>query len=118
MLIFWFISRGLGFVVPLIAFGSSLIANLIFNAAYGDGYYDVHKWPCGLAMFVATVLCWLIGRHVRSEKSRIVIDEETGHEFVLDFHPSDHSFFFIPVEYWSYILLSFSITLVWQEFAS
>src|SRR5262245_15039522 len=113
---FWLIWRGLGFLVPLITFGSSLIANIIFNAVYGDGYYDTHTWPCGLAMFVAVVICWLLGRHVRSQKSRVVIDKETGHEFVLD--PSDHSFFFIPVEYWSFILLAFSIGLFWHDLAS
>jgi len=116
MLIFWLVWRGLGFLVPLIAFGSSLLANLIFNATYGDGYYDTHTWPCGVAMFIAAILCWLVGSYVHSQRGRVVIDRETGYEFASD--PSDHSFFFIRLAYWPFIILAFSIGLFGYEFVS
>lgn len=37
--------QGYGWLVAVVAFGCSLLANLIFNATHGEGYYDHHKWP-------------------------------------------------------------------------
>jgi hypothetical protein len=47
MVIIW---RGLGFLVPVIVFGCSLAANLIFNVVCGEGYYDNHKWSVAASL--------------------------------------------------------------------
>jgi len=46
--------QGLGFLVAVIIFGCSLIANLISNATVGKGYYDQHKWPFAVSLVSVT----------------------------------------------------------------
>jgi hypothetical protein len=44
---------GKGYLVFVVVFGCSLIANLIFNAEVGPGYYDNHKWPVAVSFLVS-----------------------------------------------------------------
>jgi hypothetical protein len=70
--------QGRGFLVAVIIFGFSLIMNLIFNATYGTGYYDQHKWPFALSLIDSAILCWFLGNYLRKKTYRIVIDKTTG----------------------------------------
>jgi hypothetical protein len=110
ILIIW---SGLGFLVAVIAFGCSLIANLIFNAAMGEGYYDHHKWPCAVSLMVSAMICWFLGDYLRKRPGRVVIDKQTGKEFTLN---KKHTLFLIPVHYWSPILLGGALILFVMEF--
>lgn len=93
MLIIW---RGYGWLVAVIVFGCSLVANLLFNATYGEGYYDNHRWPVALAMLGAGAICWSLGNRLRKRSDRVVIDKATGQEMVMN--QSRHALFFIPMQ--------------------
>lgn len=99
MVIIW---RGLGFLVAVIVFVCSLVANLIFNASAGEGYYDRHKWPLGVSLLVSGAICWLLGNYLRKRSDRVVIDKQTGKEFAVN--QSRHALFFIPMHLWGPIL--------------
>jgi hypothetical protein len=106
--------RGLGYLVAVIVFGCSLLANLIFNAILGKGYYDHHLWPCAASLVFSAAICWFLGNHLRKRSDRIAIDKITGKEFVIN--QSQHTLFFVPMHYWSPILLVIAIVLFGIEF--
>ena len=111
MVIIW---QGLGFLVAVIVFGCSLVANLVSNATVGDGYFDRHKWPLAVSLIVSAALCWLLGSYLGARSDRIAIDKETGKEFVVN--RSRHGLFFIPILYWPPILLVIALILLGLEF--
>jgi ABC-type Fe3+ transport system permease subunit len=109
--IFW---RGWGFLVAVFAFGCSLIANLIFNAVDGKGYYDHHKWPLAISLIVSAALCWFIGQRLNRGSDRTAIDKLTGREFTIK-RPR-HTLFFIPMHWWGPILLAIALVLLVRHF--
>jgi len=107
--------HGKGFLVAVFVFGFSLIANLIANSVTGSGvYWDTHKWPFALSLLVSAAICWPLGDYLRKRSNRIVIDKQTGKEFVLN--QSQHTLFFIPMHWWSPILLVIAVILFAVEF--
>ena len=105
--------RGRGFLVAVIIFGSSLVANLIFNAEVGPGYYDHHKWPFAVSLIVSAAICWFLGDYFRKRPGRVVIDRQSGKEFTLN---KAHTLFFIPMRWWAPILLLWALILFGVEF--
>jgi hypothetical protein len=87
----------------VIVFVVSLAANFIFDAAYGDRYYENHKWPPVLSLMLSANIIWVLGRYLRKRQDKIVIDKQTGKEMILN--QSTHDLFFIPMEYWSPIIV-------------
>ncbi|MGD0743936.1 MAG: hypothetical protein ABSA45_02165 [Verrucomicrobiota bacterium] len=107
--------QGRGFLVAVIIFGCSLVANLICNAKIGPGYYDHHKWPFAVSLLCSSAICWFLGDYLRKRSDRIVIDKQTGKEFVLN--QSRHTLFFIPMRWWGLILLVGAMILFAIEFS-
>jgi hypothetical protein len=101
---------GLGFLVAVIVFGFSLAFNLAFNALWGEGYYDTHKWPFAISLFLSAIACWLLGLALRKRTARTVIDKATGQEIVLN--RSNHSLFFIPMHFWGPILAVIAVVVL------
>ena len=99
IMIIW---SGLGFLVAVIVFGFSLVFNLAFDAWWGAGYYDAHKWPFGVSLLLSAMACWFLGAYLRHRGAQTVIDTTTGQEMVLD--RGHHQFFFIPMHLWGPIL--------------
>jgi hypothetical protein len=98
---------GLGFLVAVIVFGCSLAFNFAFDTWWGPGYYDSHKWPFAISLFLSSIICGVLGLILRTRSSQTVIDKATGEEIVIN--RSDHSLFFIPVHFWGPILAVISI---------
>jgi len=105
--------NGLGFLVAIIVFGFSLATNLIFNAWWGQGYYDAHKWPFAISLFLSAIVCWLLGSILRKRASQVVIDKETGKEMVIN--RSIHRLFFIPMHIWGPILAIMGLVLLFVD---
>jgi hypothetical protein len=101
--------RGLGYLVAVIVFSSSLAANLISNAKYGAGYYDQNRWPFALSLAVSGVICWSLGNVLRKKADQIVADKQTGRELMVN--RSQHTLFFIPMHWWGLILAATSVVL-------
>ena len=111
MVIIW---RGLGWLVAVIIFGFSLVANLVFNATYGEGYYDHHKWPFALSLFVSVIVCWFLGSYLKKRSDRIAIDKQTGQEIVIN--QSRHALFFLPMHLWGPVLALIAVVVLVLEF--
>ena len=108
--------RGLGFLVPVIVFANSLIANLITNAITGnETYWEEHHWPLALSLVVSAVICWFLGKYLDDRKGRILIDKETGEEVRV---AAAHELFFIKMYLWGLILLIFAVIALIYDFVS
>ena len=110
MVIIW---RGLGWLVAVIVFGFSLAANFAFNAIYGEGYYDQHKWPFALSLFLSATACWFLGNYLKTRSDRVAIDKETGKEFVVN--QSRHALFFLPMHLWAPVLALIAVIVLVVE---
>jgi hypothetical protein len=109
--IFW---SGKGFLVAVFTFGFSLIANLTTNSVTGSAvYWDTHKWPVAVSLFAAAVPCWFVGRHLKREVPRVLIDPRTGETVILR---KSHTLFFIPVIWWAPLLAVFGVVVLGAEF--
>lgn len=101
---------GLGFLVAVIVFGFSLMANLISDSISGNEiYWKTHQWPLAVSLLCSSLACWFLGNFLRNRKAKVLIDKETGEEVVLK--PS-HSLFFVPMPYWGPILLVVGIAVL------
>ncbi len=100
MLVVW---RGFGWLVPVVVFAALILSQLSVDAMYGDGFYTANTWPKQAAFILAAVLIGLLGLLLNYTNRQVLIDEETGEE--LGKAPA-HSLFFIPIEYWSIIVLA------------
>ena len=108
--------RGLGFLVAVIVFANSLIANLITNIITGsETYWEEHQWPLALSLVVSAIICWFLGKYLDGRKGRILIDKETGEEVRVG---SVHELFFINVHLWGPILLIFAVIELIYDFVS
>jgi hypothetical protein len=95
--------NGLGFLVAVITFGCCLASEyLVEQAFHDDRYYQAHGWPKLVAFVVAAAVVAVVGRRLRHRQGKVLIDPETGSEVIVG---RNHTFFFIPVEYWPPILL-------------
>jgi hypothetical protein len=105
---------GKGFLVFVFVFGFSLIANLIVNSVTGSGaYWDAHKWPFAVSLFISAVVCWFVGRYFQNLNARVLIDPKTGREVILR---ESHTLFFIPVVWWCPILAAFGLIALGVDF--
>jgi hypothetical protein len=105
---------GKGYLVAVFTFGFSLAANLMANSVTGNGYYwDHHKWPLAASLFLSAITCWFVGGYFYKRKARVLVDKQTGREFVFR---ESHTFFFIPIIWWGPILCVWSVIAYSLEF--
>jgi len=105
---------GLGYLVFVLTFGFSLIANLITNSVTGSKvYWDAHKWPLGISLLLSAVTCWFVGRFLRNREVQVLIDPNTGKEVVLR---QSHTLFFIPIMWWGPTLAFLGLIALGSEF--
>ena len=96
--------RGWGFLVAVFAFGASLAMELITESMTADAdYYQKEAWPLALALVIAAILTWLVGRTLHARGGRVVIDKATGRELTIG---AAHTFFFVPMHYWAVVLIA------------
>jgi hypothetical protein len=96
--------RGWGFLVAVFAFGASLAMELITESMTGDDdFYQKEAWPLALALVVAGVVTWFVGKKLNARGARTVIDKATGRELTID---GSHTFFFVPMHYWAVVLIA------------
>ena len=98
-----FIWSGLGFLVAVITFGSCLLANVLLDAQFGEGYYSSHPWAIGAALIVGGTITAGLGFRLKGRSDRFVVDEETGERMVIN--QSNHSFFFVPM-HWAGVIIA------------
>jgi hypothetical protein len=93
---------GKGYLVAVITFGSSLVAELTTDFVTGNRtYWFAHRWPLAVSLLFSAVVCWFVGRVFWNQDARSLIDPKTGEEVVLR---ASHTLFFIPIIWWGPLL--------------
>jgi hypothetical protein len=93
---------GWGFLAAVIGFGCVLLSEFGVEAAMNDDqYYQNNGWPKLVALLVAAVIVWPIGRTLnRPRPEREITLPNTGERVVVQ-SGGGHSLFFIPMQYWA-----------------
>lgn len=79
--------QGKGWSVAAIIFGCSLLANVVTDLWTGSGdYWRHYRWPFGMSLFIAGMICWFLGLWLERAKPRVLVDKETGEE--VSFRPA------------------------------
>src|SRR2546423_2057545 len=94
--------RGYGFIIFIIVFGYSLLAELIFEAFSGDdNFFQANLIPLGFSFLCSALTIGLLFKYFSKKKNEgkgtRVFDKITLAQ-------SNPHLFFIPFKYWSYIL--------------
>lgn len=101
--------RGWGILVFLITIAVMVIFQGIVGAVFGDPqFYKSNDWPKGAALLLSGVAVYFAGRYFNGKAGRVMTDKATGREVALR---RIHSMFFIPMEYWGFILAAIGLVL-------
>ena len=105
--------RGKGWLVFAVIFLFSLLSNLITNAITGNrAFYNHNSIHFGLSLFCSAIAIFFLFKRLEKEKSRILIDKQTGEEFSFK---KTHELFLIPVKYWSYITVALGLIVILKQ---
>lgn len=97
---------GFGFLVPIVVIAAMVVTQLLINGAMGANYYTTQEWPKFVGCTFAALDLLLVGLWMNKPTGQVLVHKVTGVETQVRRH---HSFFFIPVQYWSAIVLAFGI---------
>ncbi len=98
--------KGWGLLALLIPLGLSIGTGLCVDSYYGEKFYQNSTWMMPSIFIVSAVVVFWLGRKVNSQPARILIDPETNEEVKLK---TIHSMFWIPLQYWSLILIGVAV---------
>ena len=106
--------RGYGIMVVVFAV-VGLVAGKVFNENVWGAPVPVDKrqWGELFGMILAAALVYVF--HLLTQRPsdrRIVIDKRTGKEEILE---KKHDLFFIPIKYWSVILIGLGVMLFFKR---
>ena len=93
--------RGLGFLVVVIVFGSSLAANLITNrVTNGETYWKERGWPFATSLLVSAAIVFVIA----VLRSRGAVERRDD-------------LFFVPMKWWGPMLAIIGIALLFSNWS-
>lgn len=102
--------QGFGFLVGVVGLAVLAATQYAVNAlTKNDLYYQAHGWPKLLGLWLTAAAIFGIARYFDSRPGKVVIEKDTGREIVLR---QAHSFFFIPMKYWTFVLLALGIVFL------
>lgn len=86
---------GLGFLVFVIVFAVSLLAEFSVESSFhDDNYYQSHGWPLAMVLICSAIVTWFLGSYLNRQPGPAV---------------NRHRFFFTPMQYWGPILVVVAI---------
>ena len=107
----WFVIwEGHGYLaalIPIIIFFLYVVIETVFT-----GSEDLSSLGVIFCLAFSSYLLWIIGKRLNRNNRRRLIDPETNEEVILK---SNHSIFFIKIEYWGVILGIASVILFITE---
>ena len=71
---------------------------------------ELNDYSFVISSFITAIFSWIYG--VKWNSNRILIDEKTGEKFTLK---NTHTFFWIPMQYWSIIATIFGLIILFQN---
>ena len=107
----WFVIwEGHGYLaalIPIIIFFLYLVIETVFT-----GSEDLSSLGVIFCLALSSYLLWIIGKRLNRNNNRRLIDPETNEEVILK---SNHSLFFIKLQYWGVIFGIASVLLFITE---
>ena len=107
----WFVIwEGHGYLaalIPIIIFFLYIVIETVFT-----GSEDLSSLGVIFCLALSSYLLWIIGKRLNRNNNRRLIDPETNEEVILK---SNHSLFFIKIQYWGVILGIASVLLFITE---
>ncbi len=100
---------GAGLLVALIAYACGAAAIYLGEILQ----IQQTNWLMLIALIIAGVICWFLGRYMNRSKDKVMVDKETGEEVVV--RGPKHKLFFINMEYWGPILAILGIVDLFVE---
>ena len=98
---------GLGFLVPLIF----IVMAVLFIILFPEGSDRISNIAIYLSL---TAIFWPLGKWMEGKsKGKTYIDKETNQEVVIK---AGHTFFFIPIKYWSFVTAGLTIVMIAKYF--
>jgi hypothetical protein len=98
---------GWGIAVPVITFAFLLLLDWATGAYFEDtSYYAENGWPKFVAVALAALVVWFLGRYLNADKGRVLVDPATQETVVLK---RTHTFFWLRIEYWAPLLIVLGI---------
>ena len=99
-----FVWSGRGFLLIIVWIAAAFISIKLPGTT---GFY-----PSAIASFVTAIFAWFFGNKWNNKEGRIVIDERTGERLEIK---SNHSFFWIKMQYWSPLFSLLGLFFLFQE---
>src|SRR5690348_1011074 len=101
--------KGKGWLVPAITFGCSLVAEIITRLVTGDDtLYQTSPYLLAIALLVAGVIIFFVSRKNKATDQSADKNYSSGNGK----NTSSNSFFFVPMEYWTWVLLAASVVTI------
>jgi hypothetical protein len=101
---------GYGFLVPIIVFIDSLIAELVTRFISSDNHlYNKNSIPFGVSLFISGGIIFLLYNYFTEKK------KEGKGTYIFDkitIAKTNHHLFFIPFKYWTYITVAFGAGVI------
>jgi hypothetical protein len=102
--------KGWGILVIVITAAVMIMFQAMVGIAFGNPqFYRTHDWPKAVALLLAAVAVYFAGSFFNGKPGRVMVDKATGQEITCR---RVHSLFFIPMEYWGFILAAIGIILL------
>ncbi|MCW8919153.1 MAG: hypothetical protein OQL08_10110 [Gammaproteobacteria bacterium] len=98
--------KGWGILALIIPLVISLATGSTLGSYYGENFYKDSTWAMPLVLCVSSVIVFMVGYKINSKLGKIVIDPENNEQIELK---TTHSMFWIPLQYWSLIILAMAI---------
>jgi hypothetical protein len=99
------VTRGYGLVVVGFAVLAMIAATLVSPAGDPDSVTAL----MGAFLVPAGIATWFIGKDLNRKATRQLVDPKTGEDVVVR---TDHSAFFLPLEWWGPMMAAFGIVLM------
>ena len=112
-MIFW---AGYGFIVAIIVFINSLLAELISESiSHNDEFYQKNHIPLGISFIVSGIIIYYLKKYFDKKKAN---NEGTRVFDNVTIAKDGHHLFFIPFKYWSYIMIVLGIVVISSQLVS
>jgi hypothetical protein len=124
MNIVWIIWRGKGWQVALATFLCSLVAEIITRYVTNDeNFYQNNPYIFSISLLISSIIAYSIYSRLKKDNDakNLVGEAEANrtndpiNSSINKIHKINDSLFFIPVKYWSWILLTFSIVNIFLK---
>lgn len=85
-------------LVIVFYFDALVLMQVAVDSIFGKGFYAFNAWPKYMAVALASLLWWLVGKWLNSGVATRQVERETGKEVILP--APRHDFLFVKVEHW------------------